>query len=42
MLANTLTTDYRHYFNWFDTTYAYWSVSKYATEEYDTLMILWD
>ena len=42
MLANTLTNDYRHYFNWFDQTFAYWSISKFAPEEFDNLKILWD
>ena len=42
MLANTLSLDYRHYFNWFDQVFAYWSVAKYAPERLDDLQILWD
>ena len=42
MLANTLSNDYRHFFNWFDQTFAYWSVAKYAPERLDNLQILWD
>ena len=37
MLANTLTLDYRHFFNWFDQTFAYWSITKYAPARLDTL-----
>ena len=42
MVANTLPTNYRSFFNWDEQTYVYWAVDKYGSDRQDNLEIYWD
>ena len=42
MLANTLTTDYRHFFDWKQQTFAYLTVEKPMSARFDRLKVYWN
>jgi hypothetical protein len=42
MLANTLKTNYRHYFNWNEQSFVYWTAHKPASKRFDRITVLWD
>ena len=42
MLANTLNTTYRHYFNWYDQSFVYWTALKLGSQRFDKINLLWD
>ena len=42
MLANTLTTDYRHFFDYKENTFAYWAFYKFESERNTDLVTYWN
>ena len=42
MIANTLSTNYRHFFNWDEQTFAYFTIEKTGSERYQNTNVYWD
>ena len=42
MLANTLTTSYRHDFNWWEQTFAYFTFDKLSSDRFNHFVVYWD
>ena len=42
MIANTLSTNYRSFFNWDEQTYAYFTIEKMGSERYHNINVYWD
>ena len=42
LLVNTIPTNYRHFFDWFEQTYAYWAIYREVSERHSGLQFYWD
>ena len=42
LIANTLTTNYKHFFSNKGHTYVYWTIKKPVSQRFDNVRVLWN